>query len=339
VAAVKPKRPSPKYLARARAFAEAVDIGVELRAAKGEGSDGTQELLWKEQALTPEPLFANLRSLAYLEDAFFTYWNEASGEHIERFWQRVRERGLPFQRRDVVGEILSRGRINKPDGHRLDRDPAADWKNIAGRGGHAEQHARPVREAFGGATKAGQGRALERDDFSPNRHPALGGQAGRFPAADLAAAKAPNFALDRPTDCCAGTAGWSEASPLVAVLFATEVSMATRQELVEHLWKEVINVCSADQALDNIVTNCKRDRDGPFGDTGPAIERLLAAGSSRRDLRLVLRHAAYEAVFGTLYALSDPGLDEHDSIGTLYEELLMADPSGTEGRPGSADTV
>jgi hypothetical protein len=115
--------------------------------------------------------------------------------------------------------------------------------------------------------------------------------------------------------------------------------MATRQELVEHLWKEVINVCSADQALDNIVTNCKRDRDGPFGDTGPAIERLLAAGSSRRDLRLVLRHAAYEAVFGTLYALSDPGLDEHDSIGTLYEELLMADPSGTEGGPGSADTV
>jgi hypothetical protein len=114
VAAVKPKRPSPKYLARARAFAEAVDIGVELRAAheEGEGSDATQELLWKEQALAPEPPFANLRSLAYLEDAFFTYWNETSGEHIERFWQRVTERGLPFQRRDVVGEILSRGRIN-----------------------------------------------------------------------------------------------------------------------------------------------------------------------------------------------------------------------------------
>jgi hypothetical protein len=114
VAAVKPKGPIPKYLARARAFAEAIDIGVELRAAQedGEGNDGTHELSWKEQALAPEPPFANLRSLAYLEDAFFTYWNEASGEHVERFWRRVTDRGLPFQRRDVVGEVLSRGRIN-----------------------------------------------------------------------------------------------------------------------------------------------------------------------------------------------------------------------------------
>jgi hypothetical protein len=27
------------------------------------------------------------------------------------------------------------------------------------------------------------------------------------------------------------------------------------------------------------------------------------------------------------------------SLGTLYEELLMADPSRMEGRPGSADAV
>jgi hypothetical protein len=77
---------------------------------------------------------------------------------------------------------------------------------------------------------------------------------------------------------------------------------------------------------------------GPFGDTGAAIERLLAAGVSRRDLRFVLRHAAYEAVFGTLYSLSDPGAED-DDVGTLYEGLLSADPSGMEGRPGSADAV
>ena len=52
-----------------------------------------------------------LSSLAYLEDAFFTYWNEASGEHIEGFWRRVAERNLPFQRKDIVREVLSRGRI------------------------------------------------------------------------------------------------------------------------------------------------------------------------------------------------------------------------------------
>ena len=114
--------------------------------------------------------------------------------------------------------------------------------------------------------------------------------------------------------------------------------MATREEFLDHLWKEVINVHLRDQALNNTVENCKRDPDGPFGDTGAAIERLLAAGASKRDLRLVLRNAAYEAVFGTLYALSDPGPEEED-VGALYESLLMADPSGMEGRPGSADAA
>jgi hypothetical protein len=112
--------------------------------------------------------------------------------------------------------------------------------------------------------------------------------------------------------------------------------MATRQELLDYLWKEVINVHLRDEALDNIVKNCKRNPDGPFGDTGGAIERLLAAGVSRRDLRFVLRNAAYEAVFGTLYSLGDPGVED-DDVGTLYEELLTADPSGMEGRPGSAE--
>jgi hypothetical protein len=49
-----------------------------------------------------------------------------------------------------------------------------------------------------------------------------------------------------------------------------------------------------------------------------------------------MRSAAYEAAFGTLYALSEPGSDPADDVSTLYEELLMAEPSGTGGRPGSA---
>jgi hypothetical protein len=114
--------------------------------------------------------------------------------------------------------------------------------------------------------------------------------------------------------------------------------MATREELLAHLWNKVINVLLDDQGLDNIISNRRRDPNGPFGLTGAALERLLAAGS-RRDLRLVLRNIAYEAAFGTLYALSDPGLDEDDDVTTLYEELLTADPSGMEGRPGSADAV
>jgi hypothetical protein len=44
-------------------------------------------------------------------------------------------------------------------------------------------------------------------------------------------------------------------------------------------------------------------------------------------------------MFGTLYSLSDPGLDEVEDAGSLYEELLTSDPSGMEGRPGSIDAV
>jgi hypothetical protein len=113
--------------------------------------------------------------------------------------------------------------------------------------------------------------------------------------------------------------------------------MTVRQEILDHLWREVINVHLRDQALDNVVKNCRRNPDGPFGDTGPAIERLLAAGASRRDLRLVLRSVAYQAVFGALFSLSEFGSDDETDLGTLYEELLIADPSGMEGRPGSAD--
>jgi hypothetical protein len=52
---------------------------------------------------------------------------------------------------------------------------------------------------------------------------------------------------------------------------------------------------------------------------------------------LIFRAIAYEAVFATLYSMSDPGLPE-DNIG-LHEDLLTSDPSGMEGAPGSIDTV
>ena len=35
--------------------------------------------------------------------------------------------------------------------------------------------------------------------------------------------------------------------------------MATREELVEHLWKEMINPLDQTSRLDNIIANCKRN--------------------------------------------------------------------------------
>jgi hypothetical protein len=108
--------------------------------------------------------------------------------------------------------------------------------------------------------------------------------------------------------------------------------MATREAFLDHLWREVIDALSRDRGLDNIIANCKRFPDDAFSGTGPAIERMLAAGVSRQDLCLVMRCTAYEAVHGTLYALSDPGVDDDVDASALYEELGMAEPRGMDGR-------
>jgi hypothetical protein len=112
--------------------------------------------------------------------------------------------------------------------------------------------------------------------------------------------------------------------------------MATREEFLGHLWREVIDALSRDQGLDNIIAHCRRFPDGAFSGTGPAIERMLARGVSRQDLCLVMRSTAYEAAFGTLYALSEPGVDDDVDASALYEELGLAEPGRADGRSGPA---
>ncbi|MGO8999372.1 MAG: hypothetical protein ACLQVI_39100 [Polyangiaceae bacterium] len=111
--------------------------------------------------------------------------------------------------------------------------------------------------------------------------------------------------------------------------------MATRAEFLEQVWNQIINSAMTEAWIDAAISSSARAPDGPFADLGPALRRLLAAGASRRDLCLLARHARYEATFELLYMLDDPGVDADDNK-MLHEELLGADPSGREGRPGSA---
>jgi hypothetical protein len=99
--------------------------------------------------------------------------------------------------------------------------------------------------------------------------------------------------------------------------------MTTRDQLLEHLWQELINPLEDPSTLENIIANCRRQPEGPFAELGAAIERALAAGVSARDLCLINRSATYEAVFRTLYAIGDPGVDNDDVFG-LYEGLLTS---------------
>jgi hypothetical protein len=86
--------------------------------------------------------------------------------------------------------------------------------------------------------------------------------------------------------------------------------MASREEFLKQLWRHNINSCMQEHWIDNAIRHSERRPDSPFADLGPALKRLLAVGAARRDLSLVARASAYESVFGTLYALSDPGVEE-----------------------------
>lgn len=123
--------PSAKYLARAHALVEALDIARALVSSMPRADRkgyATHLELTERMALDPAPAFAKLASLAYLESDFFTYWNESAGKHVERFWREVAKRKLPFERRDVIGDVLERGRIKT----RIEYELAVDAVGVLG---------------------------------------------------------------------------------------------------------------------------------------------------------------------------------------------------------------
>jgi hypothetical protein len=110
--------------------------------------------------------------------------------------------------------------------------------------------------------------------------------------------------------------------------------MADIEALLKTLWMG-INTWMGEHWIDNGIQEFKAHPDAPFSDTGAALERLLALGASRRDLSLLCRNAAYLATFGTLIDVQESRITIEELLG-LHECLLGSDPSGMEGRPGSA---
>src|SRR5262249_31985045 len=116
--------------------------------------------------------------------------------------------------------------------------------------------------------------------------------------------------------------------------FEGESSMATQDEFLDLVWEQ-INSAMQEHWIENLIRESESNPNAPFADIGPALKRLLASGASRRDLSLLMRFSAYETAFGMCYLLDDPGIEDNEVEG-LHESLLMADPSGLDGRPGSA---
>jgi|SRR5450830_1758792 len=109
--------------------------------------------------------------------------------------------------------------------------------------------------------------------------------------------------------------------------------MATRDELLNHLWKTAIDSNLNTASLAKFAASASSNPDDFFSDSGQAIQRMLDAGISAHDIGLANRYAAFVAVFQTLYSIGDPGV-ENDDVFMLHESLLSADPTGREGKPG-----
>jgi len=78
-------------------------------------------------------------------------------------------------------------------------------------------------------------------------------------------------------------------------------------ELLEQLWAQVINLEPEGRWMDQASHPSTASKASPFRDIPSILARLLAAGASREDLGRIGRAQRYEACFGTLYALDDPG--------------------------------
>lgn len=111
------KQQRTTYEQRANRLARTVDVAeTVIRASRELSAREKREMLkfgeeTKRFALEPEPRFRRVESLEYLESEFLTYWNESIGPDTETFWKLIKQAGIDFERRDVIQDVLRRGRI------------------------------------------------------------------------------------------------------------------------------------------------------------------------------------------------------------------------------------
>ena len=109
-----------KYQIEAEKLSKAIDIAIEAitKYTPKEYSKNTIEnflkynLLRKELALNPEKKFRRIVSLNYLLNSTLTLFQEDTGEHVEYFWNKIRENNLGYKRVNVLEKILKRSRIS-----------------------------------------------------------------------------------------------------------------------------------------------------------------------------------------------------------------------------------
>lgn len=113
--------PSAKYWQRAEMFVQAIDIAgeVETDSELARFDREVKEMVLGQRRPGNVTGTMTLAGLRYLEHAFFTRFNEGSGPEVDEFWRRVAASGLPFERKELLGDILARGHIRTSAEHEV----------------------------------------------------------------------------------------------------------------------------------------------------------------------------------------------------------------------------
>jgi len=112
------------------------------------------------------------------------------------------------------------------------------------------------------------------------------------------------------------------------------MAAAAKKGFSARAWEEIINGDMTGGWIDGTIEAARNRPDDPFADSGPLLQAILKKGVTKADICRLARHIRYETVFETVQLAAEEELDSEQLEG-VHEELLMADPSGKDGRPGS----
>jgi hypothetical protein len=149
--------PKEDFLARADAVLAAHEIAlavVSQQHARGDWANVTHRAsaLFDVESIRRGHV-RTLAALKSIEEALFTQWNEGPLSETSAFWREVAAGGLPFVRRDLLGEIVAKGRITNREHY----DYATDAVGLAGEeGGPSEEQAVKLKQMIGAYEKRGR---------------------------------------------------------------------------------------------------------------------------------------------------------------------------------------
>lgn len=110
--------------------------------------------------------------------------------------------------------------------------------------------------------------------------------------------------------------------------------MANEPDFLEWLWTDVINLDPGGKWIKGCIIECSAPEHELFQGCSSALKKAAKDAAKAEDLGRVCRSIRYEACFGTLYSLSDPGLKSGRTAG-LHGKLLSSNPGS--GRKNAAE--